>query len=41
VTDGTIGFALAIALAIGLVSAAIPAYRATRITVAEALRQVG
>jgi putative ABC transport system permease protein len=40
VTGETIAWALMIALAIGLVSAAIPAYRATRITVAEALRQV-
>ena len=40
VTPDTIGWALAIAAAIGLASAAVPAYRATRITVAEALRQV-
>jgi putative ABC transport system permease protein len=40
VTEDTIGLALAIAVAIGLMSAAIPAYRATRITVAEALRVV-
>ena len=41
VTQDTVGLALAIAVAIGLVSAAIPAYRASRITVAEALRRVG
>ena len=41
VTQETVGLALAIAVAIGVISAAIPAYRASRITVAEALRRVG
>jgi len=40
VTPDTIGSALVVAVIIGLVSAAVPAYRATRITVVEALRQV-
>lgn len=40
VTPDTIGWALVVAVIIGLVSAAVPAYRATRITVVEALRQV-
>jgi len=41
VTEGTIGLALAIALVIGLVSAAVPACRATGTTVAEVLRRIG
>jgi putative ABC transport system permease protein len=40
VAPETIGWAVLVALVIGVVSAAIPAYNATRITVAEALRRV-
>jgi putative ABC transport system permease protein len=41
VTDGTILRALAIALALGLVSGAIPAWNASRLKVADALRHSG
>jgi putative ABC transport system permease protein len=41
VTPETIGMALLIAAAIGVLSAGIPAWRAARVPVAEALRRVG
>lgn len=41
VTDGTVAICLALAVLVGLISTAVPAYHASRLTVAEALRRVG
>ena len=41
VTDGTIALCLTLAVLVALISTAIPAYQASRLTVAEALRRVG
>ncbi len=40
-TRATLALGLAVALAVGLLAAALPAWRATRLSIAEALRKVG
>ena len=40
-TRDTLGLGLAVALAVGLLAAILPAWRASRVTIAEALRKVG
>ena len=41
ITEGTIILCLALAVLVGLISTAVPAFHASRLTVAEALRRVG
>ena len=41
ITEGTMIICLTLAVLVGLISTAVPAFHASRLTVAEALRRVG